>query len=111
MREGGGDAEQILEVADCRDAANWPACSLVVANLPFGIRSGRRDGDLLGLYRAILRNAAAKLEAGGRIVLASANRRALDGAIAAEKRLVTTLARYHYVSGGLMVQVAVLGPL
>ena len=95
--------------ADCRDPANWPACTLVVANLPFGIRSGRRDSDLLGLYRAILSNAAAKLEPGGRIVLASANRRALEGAVAAEKRRVTTLAKHHYVSGGLMVQVVVLG--
>lgn len=105
----GGFAPRLdLRQADCRDPALWSACGVVLANLPFGIRVGRDDADLDGLYQAVLANASRVLAADGRVLLATANRGGLERAIAATPTL-RVLARHRFQSGGLFVQVAVLG--
>ncbi|MEI9926960.1 MAG: methyltransferase domain-containing protein [Sphingomonas sp.] len=88
-----------------RDA--WSPCGVVLANLPFGIRTGRDDPNLAETYRAILANAAHHLAPGGRVLLASANRGGLDYAIAGSPLHV--FARQRVQSGGLFIQVIVLG--
>lgn len=88
-----------------RDA--WSPCGVVLANLPFGIRTGREDPNLAETYRAILLNAAHHLVPGGRVLLASANRRGLDHAIA--RSPLHVFARQRVQSGGLFVHVVVLG--
>ncbi len=97
-----------LQQADARDPSPWRSCGLVLANLPFGIRSGREDRDLKGLYSDILTNAALVLHPSGRVILATANRSALEFALDAHKEF-RTLARYRFSSGGIFVQLVVLG--
>lgn len=105
---GGFASRADLRHANARDPAAWSPCGVVIANLPFGILSGREDKDLEGTYRAILDNANNNLNESGRVVLATANRGGLERATAATRSL-QVLAKYRFQSGGVYVHVAVLG--
>lgn len=98
----------ILRESDARDPAAWSPCGVLLANLPFGIRSGRDDPDLGQLYRAILVNADTVLGESGRVLLGTANRSSLERAVAAAK-VFRILAKYRVQTGGLYVHVVVLG--
>lgn len=97
-----------LRNANARDSKAWSACSVVIANLPFGLRSGRDDPDLEGTYRAILANAAKTLSGNGRVLMASANRGLFERAITGDAAF-RVLAKYRLQSGGLFVHIAILG--
>ena len=97
-----------IQTGDAADLANWPACSLVIANLPFGNRVDAGPHSIPDLYKAVAANTAAVLPAGGRAVFATANRSAFEQALSAARSL-KLLARTRVQSGGLWVHLFVLG--
>jgi SAM-dependent methyltransferase len=72
-----------IERADATDPRSWRPVDEVVANLPFGRRSRRRDPDLEHLYRRLAEHLARFLEPGGRAVLYTSDAALLDAALAA----------------------------
>lgn len=93
---------------DARDPERWPECDEVVANLPFGVRTRRGSEDIRGLYDRVIANLAGHLRPGGRAVLYTASRRALDAALARHKERLRIVRRLRTRSGGLDVGVWVL---
>lgn len=95
---------------DAADAAHWPRCDEVIANLPFGIRTRRAELDPARLYGAIVAQTAARLRPGGRAVLYTANRTALEPALAAHRDRLEVADILRVRAGGLWVWVWVLTP-
>ena len=88
------------------DAANpdsWPHCDEVLANLPFGLRTGRHDRDLPALYAALAQNLARALRPGGGAVLYTAQSKLLEHALLDAHLTPTT--RIRTTSGGVNVTV------
>jgi 23S rRNA G2445 N2-methylase RlmL len=79
----------------------------VIANLPYGLRISESKDKLQQLYAGIVRRAEEFLTDKGRLILATAYKEGLERAIKSAK--LKTLARYRVQTGGLHVQVAVLG--
>ena len=71
-----------IERADAAEARCWRPVDEVVANLPFGRRSRRRDPDLERFYARLVHNLARSLRSGGRALLYTANRELLAAALA-----------------------------
>jgi len=86
------------------DAANpsaWPHCDEVLANLPFGVRTGRHDRDLPALYAALTQNLARALRPGCRAVLYTAQSNLLERALSNARLIAAT--RIRTISGGMSV--------
>jgi hypothetical protein len=66
--------------------------------------------DLSGLYITLLTRIAAVLRPGGRAALYTANRTALDAAIAAQQERLAVTEQHRVHAGGLWVFVRVLTP-
>jgi hypothetical protein len=93
---------------DAADPDAWPECDEVLANLPFGLRTRRPGGDPARLYAAILANTAAKLRPGGRALLFTANRKAFEPHLTAQRDRLKIVDRVRVLSGGLRATAWVL---
>jgi RMKL-like, methyltransferase domain/HEAT repeats len=93
--------------ADACDPAAWHECGLVIANLPYGLRTRSSKDELQKLYSGVVRRAEEFLTEKGRVIIATAYKDGLERAIKSPR--LRTLARYRVQTGGLYVQVAVLG--
>lgn len=92
---------------DATDAALWPPCDVVLANLPYGLRVRLSGEDLLALYQGVLQRAAEVLSEEGRILMIATNARVMDQAIAKVPRL-RVRDRQRALSGGLYLNIFVL---
>jgi predicted RNA methylase len=97
-----------VERADAADARSWRPADEVVANLPFGRRSRRRDPDLERLYHRLVEHLGRALRPGGRAVLYTADRALLAAALAAHGGALAVRGERTVESGGLAVGVWVL---
>ncbi|HET7463303.1 MAG TPA: HEAT repeat domain-containing protein [Longimicrobium sp.] len=93
---------------DACDPEHWAECDEVLANLPFGLRTRRADGDHARLYAGIAANLARALRPGGRAVLYTSDRQALRAAFAGQARALTVRETLTTRSGGLDVGVWVI---
>lgn len=92
---------------DATDAAAWPLCDVVLANLPYGLRVRLSGEELLALYQGVLQRAAEVLSEEGRILMIATNARVMDQAIAKVPRL-RVRDRQRALSGGLYLNIFVL---
>ena len=107
--EAAGLAARIsIERADAADAASWRPAREVLANLPFGLRTGRQDRGLVELYGRLVDHLGRFLEPGGRAVLYTANARALEPALARAASALRVTGKRRVASGGLEVGVWVV---
>jgi len=93
---------------DAADPRGWAECGEVLANLPFGLRTRRADGDHARLYASIATNLARALRPGGRAVLYTSDRQALRAALADHARALAVRETLTTRSGGLDVGVWVI---
>jgi 23S rRNA G2445 N2-methylase RlmL len=104
--EAAGLVERIkIRRGDASKSASWSACDEVLMNLPFGIRTGRQDRDLPGLYAATARQLARHLKPKGRAVLYTANAKLLASCLARYRTRLTVEKRHRVMSGGLSASV------
>ncbi|HEX2032951.1 MAG TPA: HEAT repeat domain-containing protein [Chloroflexota bacterium] len=100
-----GLAERIeVRRGDATDAGAWPACDLVVANLPFGIRTGQRGADpsrLPRLYQGVIDNLGRRVRQGGAALLYSTQARRLEACLNRGGVDRWTIRRRHLEVGGL----------
>ncbi len=109
--EAAGLAERIrLRRGDATDPSQWPGAAEVLANLPFGVRSRRRDRDLEGLYRGVVDGVARCLEPAGRALLYTGNRAALEAALGHRAGRLRIVEERRIESGGLAVGATILEP-
>lgn len=94
-----------IRKADATQLEQWPPCDEVIANLPFGVRTRRREVDLNELYGAILTNLAVRLRPGGHAVLYTANRKAFEAQLRRHKHRFQLRDRLRVQAGGLWVAV------
>jgi tRNA1(Val) A37 N6-methylase TrmN6 len=97
-----------IDVGDAINLAQWPDCDEVIANLPFGLRTGRAELDLDRLYRALLAHLAVRLKPGGRAVLYTANNKLLETCLSAQRARLRVERRLRVQSGGVWCGVWVL---
>lgn len=89
------------------DPAQWQACRIVLANLPFGIRVRQPRAELEALYHGVVANAVTFLEPDGRIILTSSFKSLLDEAFDRAGKRLRILSRYRAEMGGLVYQIVV----
>jgi 23S rRNA G2445 N2-methylase RlmL len=92
---------------DATQSRYYRACDEAIANLPFGLRTGRADTDLARLYQAILDNLAECLRPGGRALLYTTNKKMLDGALAHHRATLTVERESRVLSGGLWGHISI----
>jgi predicted RNA methylase len=93
---------------DATRAESWPPCDEVLANLPFGLRTGRRETDLPQLYKALLSQIALRLRPSGRAVLYTTNKHIVEAALPAHKARLRLHRHLTVLAGGLWVHVWVI---
>jgi predicted RNA methylase/HEAT repeat protein len=108
VREAGLERRITIRRADAAGPDDWPACDEVIANLPFGLRTRHAGMDPARLYRAIVARIAAALRPGGRALLYTAHRAALEAALAAHADRLTLVEQRRVRAGGLWVFLWVL---
>jgi len=101
-------ADMEFRLSSASERKAWDQCSVVVANLPFGIRVKQDPRELQTLYRDIAANAAENLCGGGRLLLMSSYKSGLEGALAGTAK-IRVLSRYRSLMGGLYYQIYVAG--
>jgi 23S rRNA G2445 N2-methylase RlmL len=88
---------------DGGDPAAWPeACTEVLANLPFGLRTEDRNID--GLYRRVIGSIARTLSPAGRALLYTARTKTLEALLRRTPKLNVIMER-RVQSGGLLIGV------
>lgn len=95
------------------DATNsdlWPDVDEIVANLPFGLRTGHEQLNLDKLYKAIVTGIARHLRPGGRAILYCANERLLGQCLRRHTKRIRVRERLWVRAGGLRVGVWVIEP-
>ncbi|MAG36633.1 MAG: hypothetical protein CL878_10400 [Dehalococcoidia bacterium] len=92
-----------INAGNAVDGDHWPRCDEVLANLPFGLRSRRRDRSLPQLYGAVIQNITRYLEPGGQALLYTANRKLLGQCLVQRRRQVAVKERLLVQSGGVNV--------
>ncbi|HZG65236.1 MAG TPA: methyltransferase domain-containing protein, partial [Herpetosiphonaceae bacterium] len=93
---------------DATRSRYYRACDEAIANLPFGLRTGRADTDLAQLYQSILDNLARCLRPGGRALLYTTNKKMLDGALAHHRATFTVERESRVLSGGLWGHLSII---
>jgi predicted RNA methylase len=107
--QAAGLAERIeIVLANSADPGAWTQCDEVLANLPFGLRTGQRDGDRGRLYSDVVANMARALRPGGRAVLYTTDRAPLQAALEEQSRALRVEQTLRTRSGGLDVGVWVV---
>jgi 23S rRNA G2445 N2-methylase RlmL len=110
VREAGLGARIALRRADAVGPDDWPTCDEVIANLPFGLRTRHAGMDPARLYREIVGRVARSLRPGGRAVLYTAHRTAMEPALAAHAGRLAVADQRRVRAGGLWVFLWVLTP-
>lgn len=93
------------------DAGNvdiWRKSRIVIANLPFGIRSRPESKSLNRLYCDVIRNAYENVLEDGRIILCTSKRNAIDSAIHETGVKLKTVQTLETISGGIKIYISVL---
>ncbi len=93
---------------DAAEPSSWAMCDEVLANLPFGLRTARRDVTLTRLYNRLSTHLGHNLRAKGRALLYTTARGALDDALGRNSRL-TIQERRVVEAGGLEVGLWLVG--
>jgi predicted RNA methylase len=104
-----GLAERIeVTRGNAEDPRAWTECDELLANLPFGVRTGRPDASHTCLYAEIAANLSWALRPGGRAVLYTSDRRALQAALDEQSEKLEIERTHQTRSGGLDVGIWVL---
>jgi 23S rRNA G2445 N2-methylase RlmL len=92
---------------DAGAARSWKPCDEVVANLPFGVRTRKKDTDLAALYSSVCRHLEANLSREGRAVLYTGAHRTLEQALRGARGL-RVRDKFRTRAGGLDVSIFVV---
>jgi len=94
--------------ADATKMDVWKRSAVVLANLPFGVRSRSKLASLVKLYCSLLINADKSLTDGGRIIFYSSRKRALESATQAQGVHLKTVESYVTKSDGMKIYISVM---
>lgn len=93
---------------DATTAQPYRTCDEAIANLPFGLRTGRADADLPQLYQSILDNLGTCMRPGGRVLLYTSNKQILTDVLARHRATFQVEHEARVFSGGLWANIWIL---
>jgi 23S rRNA G2445 N2-methylase RlmL len=108
LRVAGLDGRTEVVRGDSAGPEAWPECDEVLANLPFGVRTRRGAPDNAQLYSGLVGNLVRALRPGGRALLYTSDRAALNAALSRHGRKLNVDKTLVTRSGGLDVGIWLL---
>lgn len=93
---------------DATVAQSYRACDEAIANLPFGLRTGRNDANLPQLYQSILDHLGNHMRPRGRVLLYTSNKQTLTDELARHRATFHVEREARVFSGGLWAHLWIL---